>query len=281
VYVTEAGRRVQEFAQRAIEGLESAWNELHKARRDRALRFAAAGFGAYVGEFLAETHDATAREFEHRGLAYIREVVPVTSTKVDRVLLERADLDFAFAGALCDRGEQPSFDQALEFTEWTRDEFVVLSNIDTGPGPLSSRTILERQIPMVAPHRGAIFDLLVAELDDAERGQLNIAEWCDEGLIAIDLLRHNLRHAALLCTRTFARFAKSRGGSDHLLVTPLQCHLTHRFGLVARKADLAAWSLDHPGRLLWEHIARLARSRAKQQTAAGASRGRATRVAAR
>src|SRR6476661_2607978 len=38
LHVTEAGRRVQAFADRSLVGLESAWQELHKSRQDRPLR---------------------------------------------------------------------------------------------------------------------------------------------------------------------------------------------------------------------------------------------------
>src|SRR5262249_44948916 len=166
VHVTEAGRRVQEFADRTLGALEGAWHELHKGRRHRPLRFGAAGFSGYVGEFLAETHDPLTREFQRRGMTFAREIVPAAPTTGQSVLLERDDLDFAFAMAMCRKDVRPTFDPALEFTEWSRDDLVVLSNIDVGKGPLSSRLILERRIPMVAPHKGVIFDLIVGELDD-------------------------------------------------------------------------------------------------------------------
>ncbi|PWT86925.1 MAG: hypothetical protein C5B57_00190, partial [Blastocatellia bacterium] len=101
VHVTEAGRRVQEFADRTLGALEGAWHELHKSRRHRPLRFGAAGFSAYVGEFLADTHEPLTREFQRRGMTFAREIVPAAPTKGEPVLLERDDLDFAFATAMC------------------------------------------------------------------------------------------------------------------------------------------------------------------------------------
>jgi DNA-binding transcriptional LysR family regulator len=261
VHVTEVGRRVQEFADRTLGALEGAWHELHKARRQRPLRFGTSGFRAYVGEFLAQTHQPFTREFERRGMTFAREIVPVESDRGRHVLLERDDLDFAFAATMSRKAEQPLFDPALDFTEWSRDDLVVLANIDVGKAPLSSRLILERRIPMLAPHKGVIFELIVAELDEAERQQLNVVEWCDDGLVAMDVLHHRLRHAALFCTRTFARFAKSRSGSEHLHTVAYDCDWTHSFGLLARKTDLGAWSADHPARLLWQVTRRLAGNR--------------------
>jgi DNA-binding transcriptional LysR family regulator len=261
LHVTDAGRRVQAFADRTLAALEEAWQELNKSRRDRPLRFGVGGFRTYVGDFLAETHEAVAREFERRGLAFVREVVPTAASGGRPALLDRDDLDFAFATGMCRKDEHPSFDSALEFTEWSRDELVVLANIDVGERPLNIRQIVERRIPMVAPHGGPIFDLIVAELADGERDRLQIAEWCDDALVAIDLLHHKLRHAALFCTRTVACFAKSRDGSDHLRVVPYECDWMHSFGLLARRTDLAAWAPDHPARVLWELTAKLSRSR--------------------
>ena len=256
LHVTDAGRRVQAFADRTLAALEDAWQELHKNRRDRPLRFGVSGFRSYVGGFLNETHAAMASEFERRGLAFAREVVPITAPG-DPVLLDRDDLDFVFSSSMCRKDERPSFDPALEFTEWSRDELVILANIDVGKGPLNIRQILERRIPMVAPHRGVIFDLILAELAEGERDRLQIAEWCDDVLVAIDLLHHKLRHAALFCTKTVACFAKSRGGSDHLRVVPYECEWTHSFGLLARRTDLAAWGPDHPARVLWQTTRKL------------------------
>jgi DNA-binding transcriptional LysR family regulator len=257
LHVTDAGRRVQAFADRTLAALDDAWHELHKSRRDRPLRFAVGGFRTYVGDFLAQTQEPVAREFERRGLAFTREVVPTTAATDRSVLVDRDDLDFAFATAMCRKNERPSFDPALDFIEWSRDELVVLANIDVGKGPLNIRQIVERRIPMVAPHHGVIFDLMVAELADGERERLQIAEWCDDALVAIDLLHHELRHAALFCTRTVACFAKSRAGSDHLRVVPYECDWTHSFGLLARRTDLVAWGPDHPGHVLWQMTRKL------------------------
>jgi DNA-binding transcriptional LysR family regulator len=257
LHVTDAGRRVQEFADRTLAALQDAWQELHKSRRDRPLRFGVSGFRTYVGDFLNDTHESLAREFERRGLAFAREVVPITAPGDRPALLDRDDLDFAFGTSVCRKDERPSFDPALEFAEWSRDELVVLTNIDVGKGPLNVHQILERRIPMVAPHRGVIFDLMVAELAEGERDRLQIAEWCDDALVAIDLLHHKLRRAALFCTRTVACFAKSRAGSEHLRVVPYECDWTHSFGLLARRTDLAAWGPDHPGRVLWQTTRKL------------------------
>jgi DNA-binding transcriptional LysR family regulator len=261
LHVTDAGRRVQGFADRTLRALEDAWQELHKSRRDRPLRFGVGGFRTYVGEFLAQTHEPLTREFERRGLAFAREIVPITVSADAPVLVDREDLDFAFATAMCRKGDRPAFDPALDFIEWSRDELVILTNIEVGEGPLDIRQIVERRIPMVAPHRGVIFDLMVAELAEGERDRLQIAEWCDDALVAIDLLHHQLRHAALFCTRTVACFAKSRDGSDHLRVVPYDCEWTHSFGLVARRTDLAAWGADHPARVLWQLVRQLTGAR--------------------
>jgi hypothetical protein len=267
LHVTDAGRRVQAFADRTLAALESAWQELHKSRQDRPLRFGSGGFRTYVGEFLAETHEGLAREFEGRGLTFTREVVPIPASNERPVLLDRDDLDFVFATSMCRKGERPAFDPALEFTEWSRDQVVVLANIDVGKGALNIQQIVERRIPLVAPRRGVIFDLMVAELAEADRDRLQVAEWCDDALVAIDLLHHKLRHAALFCTRTVACFAKARAGSDHLRVVPYACNWWHSFGLLARRTDLAAWSPEHPARLLWEFVGR--ESKPRRHTAAG------------
>jgi DNA-binding transcriptional LysR family regulator len=277
VHVTEAGHRVQAFAESALRALSDMWNELYKARLDRPLRFAVSGFGSYVAEFLADTHPRLIREFERHGVHYGREIVPIGAGTVQRALLERDDLDFAFAGAMCRKNATASFDEALEFTEWLRDDLVVLANIDPGGAALSSRRILEQRVPMIAPRQGMIYEVLVADLDAKERSQLNVVEWCDDWLVAINLLQYRLCRAAVLCTRTFARFAKSRVGSAHLHIVPYQCEWDNRFGLLARRTDIEAWSENHPARLLWQFIRRVTSERKRQRVASAAVGTRSAR----
>jgi DNA-binding transcriptional LysR family regulator len=259
--LTRSGARVLQLATEILQAVSEAARDLRRLQRIYTIRI---GLTAFMIPLITGIERQVSKRFELAGVSLAHELRHVRTDNIQSTL--RADKRFDFClGDLISKSDEPApVSDDLEFAEWQREEFVLLSNYKLGGPALKLDDLTDRRIPLILPTFGVIRRFVDTSVERPEA--LNIAQSCNDYHFGFDLLRQSMQDYCMICTPRVANHAKQVPGSKRLHVYRLNGNKRElSVGLFRRKGECDNFVPSHPLRMFWDVFAELAQKRQKKQ----------------
>lgn len=252
--LTQSGARVLQLATDILQRVSEAARDLQRLQRNYTIRI---GLTAFMMPLFTAIEKQVSRRFDLAGLSLAHELRHVRTENIQSTMREDKQLDFCLGDVISKSSEPTPVGEDLDFAEWQREEFVLLSNYRLGVPAITVDDLTDRRIPLVLPTFGVIRRFVDSSVKNPKT--LNIAQSCNDYHFAFDLLRQSIQDYCMVCTPRVANHAKKVPGWKQLHV--YKFNGTERklsVGLFRRKGECGNFVPSHPLRMFWDVFVKLA-----------------------
>ena len=262
--LTRSGARVRQLATEILLAVSEAARDLRKLQRTYTIRI---GLTAFMIPIITGIERQVSKRFELASVSLAHELRHVRTDNIQATLREDKRLDFCLGDLISESGEPAPVSEDIDFAEWQREEFVLLSNYKLGGPALKLDDLTDRRIPLILPTFGVIRRFVDVSVERPEA--LNIAQSCNDYHFGFDLLRQSMQDYCMICTPRVANHAKQVPGWKPLHVYKLNGNKRElSVGLFRRKGECDNFVPSHPLRMFWDVFAELVQKRQKKHSVA-------------
>lgn len=259
--LTRSGARVLQLASEILKAVSEAARDLRRLQTIYTIRI---GLTAFMIPLITGIERQVSKRFEAAGVRLSHELRDIRTDNIQATLRADKRFDFCLGDVISRSDESAPVSEDLDFAEWQREEFVLLSNYNLGGASLKLNDLTDRRIPLILPTFGVIRRFVDASVEHPET--LNIAQSCNDYHFGFDLLRQSMQDYCMICTPRVANHAKQVPGSKPLRVYKLNGNKRElSVGLFRRKGECDNFAPSHPLRMFWDVFAELAQKRQKRR----------------
>jgi DNA-binding transcriptional LysR family regulator len=258
--LTRSGVRVLQLAAEILHAVSEAARDLRRLQTIYTIRI---GLTAFMIPLITGIERQVSKRFDVAGVHLSHELRDIRTDNIQATLREDKRFDFCLGDLISKSDEPAPVVEDLDFAEWQREEFVLLSNYRLGGPALKLEDFTDRRIPLILPTFGVIRRFVDTSVEHPEA--LNIAQSCNDYHFGFDLLRQSMQNYCMICTPRVANHAKQVPGSKRLHVYKLSGNKRElSVGLFRRKGECDNFAPSHPLRMFWDVFAELAQKRQKR-----------------